>query len=71
VILLRGPTRTIRELADSLIGTKGVETGRLVLTSATPIPDRGEGEGKGKDAAHGHSHAHYEHGADAHHHHED
>ena len=41
VILLRGPTRTIRELADSLIGTKGVETGRLVLTSAMPIPDRG------------------------------
>jgi CopG family nickel-responsive transcriptional regulator len=39
VILLRGPTRTVRELADSLIGTKGVETGRLVLTSATPVPD--------------------------------
>jgi CopG family nickel-responsive transcriptional regulator len=38
VILLRGPARIIRELADSLIGTKGVETGRLVLASAQPIP---------------------------------
>ena len=34
VILLRGPTRQIRDLADDLIGTKGVETGRLVLASA-------------------------------------
>ena len=31
VILLRGPAREIRDLADDLIGTKGVETGRLVL----------------------------------------
>src|SRR3954451_15069271 len=38
VILLRGPARRIRELADGLIGTKGVETGRLVLSSATPLP---------------------------------
>ena len=43
VILLRGPARTIRDLADSLIGTKGVETGRLVLASAMPIPDRAPG----------------------------
>lgn len=56
VILLRGPTRTIRELADSLIGTKGVETGRLVLTSAAPISDRVQGT----------RHAH---GADGHHRH--
>ena len=39
VILLRGPAKIVRELADSLIGTKGVETGRLVLASASPIPD--------------------------------
>src|SRR4051794_14936136 len=45
VVLLRGPARTVRELADGLIGTKGVETGRLVLASAAPIPDR-----------HGHGH---------------
>src|SRR5947209_15185123 len=38
VILLRGPARVVRELADSLVGTKGVETGRLVLASAEAIP---------------------------------
>jgi len=48
VILLRGPTRLVRELADSLIGTKGVETGRLVLAPAEAMPDRG----------HSHSHVH-------------
>src|SRR5438270_6209338 len=47
VILLRGEAKIIRDLADGLIGTKGVETGRLVLSSAAPIPDR-----------HGHSHDH-------------
>jgi CopG family nickel-responsive transcriptional regulator len=56
VILLRGPTRAIRELADSLIGTKGVETGRLVLTSATPIPELAT------DAVHEHEHDHTHHG---------
>src|SRR5262249_43091290 len=40
VILLRGSAKLIRELADTLIGTKGVETGRLVLASAAPIPER-------------------------------
>lgn len=48
VILLRGSAKVIRELADSLIGTKGVETGRLVLTSAEAIPER----------QHPHSHPH-------------
>lgn len=47
VILLRGPTRLVRDLADSLIGTRGVETGRLVLAAAHPI-----------DQIHTHSHAH-------------
>ncbi len=60
VILLRGSARLVRELADGLIGTKGVETGRLVLTSAEPIPDR----------AHEHSHDHHghDHGEGPHHH---
>lgn len=53
VILLRGPAKTVRELADGLIGTKGVETGRLVLSSAAPIPDRHDG---GHTHHHGHSH---------------
>jgi len=47
VILLRGTTKIIRELADGLIGTKGVETGRLVLASAGPI-----------EHAHPHAHDH-------------
>jgi CopG family nickel-responsive transcriptional regulator len=68
VILLRGPTRTIREVADGLIGTKGVEDGRLVLTSASPVP----GPGTGPTPAHEHEHPH-EHGQGAgthrHHHH--
>jgi CopG family nickel-responsive transcriptional regulator len=51
VILLRGPARTVRELADSLIGTKGVETGRLVLASADPIP--------GPSHHHDHDHPHH------------
>jgi CopG family nickel-responsive transcriptional regulator len=66
VILLRGPTRLIRELADSLIGTKGVENGRLVLTSATPIPDRGTGPDPNPDTAH--EHRHHEHGPEGHRH---
>ncbi len=52
VILLRGKARVVRELADSLIGTKGVETGRLVLASAEPLPG-----GHSHNHAHGHSHS--------------
>ncbi len=47
VILLRGTTKIIRELADGLIGTKGVETGRLVLAAVMPI-----------ETGHPHSHPH-------------
>ncbi len=57
VILLRGTTRLVRELADSLIGTKGVETGRLVLTSTTPPPDR-HVHTHDHDHAHPHDHDH-------------
>jgi len=46
VILLRGPASVVRELADRLIGTKGVETGRLVLTAAGAV------------AGHSHTHTH-------------
>ena len=58
VILLRGPARVVRELADSLIGTKGVETGRLVVAAAEAIPERGDDQGHGHD-----------HGPGGHHHH--
>ena len=37
VILLRGRAAEVRRLADALVGTKGVETGRLVLAAATPL----------------------------------
>jgi len=50
VVLLRGPARVVRELADGLIGTKGVETGRLVLAAAAPIAPA--------DHSHPHSHPH-------------
>jgi CopG family nickel-responsive transcriptional regulator len=65
VILLRGPAGLVRELADTLIGTKGVETGRLVLASAAPVASR-------REAPHGHNHGHgHEHGGQgpAHRHH--
>jgi CopG family nickel-responsive transcriptional regulator len=41
VVMLRGPARVVRQLADGLIGTKGVESGRLVLASAAPLQVRG------------------------------
>ena len=61
VILLRGAAKVIRELADSLIGTKGVESGRLVLTAASPIPERPQHD----EGPHAHPHRH---DGGAHHH---
>ena len=58
VILLRGPTRLVRDLADDLIGTKGVETGRLVLASAQPIPVGNGQEGHSHIHPHDHDHSH-------------
>ena len=55
VILLRGLAGQVRKLADDLIGSKGVETGRLVLAAAAPVADRG---GKAESHHHGHSHTH-------------
>jgi CopG family nickel-responsive transcriptional regulator len=60
VILLRGPVLEIRNLADDLIGTKGVETGRLVLASAQPVA-----------AQNGAGHHHHGHGPHEHEHHHD
>lgn len=61
VILLRGTAKTVRDLADGLIGIKGVETGRLVLSAAAALPDR-----PGHEPHHGHDH---DHGGEVHHHH--
>jgi CopG family nickel-responsive transcriptional regulator len=58
VILLRGTAKTVRELADGLIGVKGVETGRLVLSSAAPLPDRK----KPHHHKHRHDHGPHSHG---------
>jgi CopG family nickel-responsive transcriptional regulator len=55
VVLLRGPAKFVRELADGLIGTKGVETGRFVLSSAAPLPDR---QPRAPDPGHPHAHDH-------------
>ncbi len=63
VILLRGPAREIRDLANDLIGTKGVETGRLVLAPALPVPDRDGEKHASHPHDHGHGHSHH-HGAD-------
>jgi CopG family nickel-responsive transcriptional regulator len=60
VILLRGTAAEVRHLADGLIGVKGVETGRLVLAAAGPIPDRTGA------APHDHDHDHPTHHAHAH-----
>lgn len=59
VVLVRGPANVVRTLADALIGTKGVETGRVVLAAADPLNGV---------PAHSHSHSH-SHPHDRHHHH--
>jgi len=63
VILLRGPVREVRELADGLIGTKGVETGRLVLSSAEPVPER-HSHDHPHDPGHSHEPGHHHHAHD-------
>jgi CopG family nickel-responsive transcriptional regulator len=71
VILLRGPAREIRDLANDLIGTKGVETGRLVLAPALPVPGRGGEEAAERDDQHPHGHDHSHADGHRHHHHEE
>lgn len=38
VLVLRGPAATVRSIADTLLGTKGVHHGKLVMTSAPHAP---------------------------------
>lgn len=56
VILLRGLVCEVRALADSLIATRGVETGKLVITAAHP-PESGHSHDHGH-GAHTHTHPH-------------
>jgi CopG family nickel-responsive transcriptional regulator len=65
VILLRGPAGKVRDLSDNLIGTKGVETGRLVMSAAAPVAPRQD-----HASAHRHSHPHHHHHGPHDHHHE-
>ncbi len=58
VILLRGPTKLVRELADGLIGTRGVETGRLVLAAARSVEHRHDDGTSHSHSHHSHPHAH-------------
>jgi CopG family nickel-responsive transcriptional regulator len=58
VVLLRGIASQIRELADGLIGIKGVETGRLVLTSANPVSQPGKPAEHSHEHGHSHGHSH-------------
>ncbi|MFI5454674.1 MAG: nickel-responsive transcriptional regulator NikR [Isosphaerales bacterium] len=60
VILLRGPARQIRDLAEDLIGTKGVETGRLVLASAKPVPVENNEVPCSHHHPHDHTHRHHD-----------
>lgn len=66
VILLRGGAAEVRSMADALIGTKGVETGRLVISAAEPVHANGHGHAHphgashAHKAGHGHSHGHPE-----------
>ncbi|HTU44354.1 MAG TPA: nickel-responsive transcriptional regulator NikR [Bryobacteraceae bacterium] len=38
VIVVRGPSKKVQRLADLLIGTKGVQHGRLVMSSPKIVP---------------------------------
>jgi len=59
VILLRGKAAAVRNLSDDLIGTKGVETGRLVLAAASAVVDgHGHDDGRGRPHRHDHPHPH-------------
>lgn len=45
VVLMRGQSRTIRSIADALLGTKGVLHGKLVVTTTAPAHSHDHGEG--------------------------
>jgi len=52
VIVLRGKSKAVQDMADRLISTKGVQHGRLVMSSPEILPRR---------AGRGHSHRHHHH----------
>ena len=52
VIVLRGKSKAVQQMADRLISTKGVQHGRLVMSSPEILPGR---------PSHRHSHPHHHH----------
>lgn len=57
VILMRGTSRDIRCIADTLLGTKGVMHGKLVTTT-TGDPAHSHAHGHHHEHVHEHSHPH-------------
>ena len=49
VVVLRGKSKDVQKLADRLISTKGVQHGRLVMTSPETVS-------RGSNSAHSHEH---------------
>jgi len=44
VIVLRGKSKDVQQIADSLISTKGVRHGRLIVAVADSVHEHGKGE---------------------------
>ena len=53
VLILRGSVREIRSLADSLVATKGVTHGQLVLMATAPSHGRNHNHRAGHEHGHG------------------
>ena len=53
VIVLRGNSKDVQQLADQLISTKGVQHGRLVMSSPETVSHHGNPQ------KHSHKHAHH------------
>jgi CopG family nickel-responsive transcriptional regulator len=51
VLAVKGINAQVRSISDALIGTRGVQQGRLIITAAS-------GETDGEAAVHGHPHRH-------------
>ncbi|MBN1836695.1 MAG: nickel-responsive transcriptional regulator NikR [Spirochaetales bacterium] len=66
VLVVKGPNREVRRISDALIGTRGVEHGKLIIHRGTgglgaPTAGRdhqGAGSGRGGEGPHGHPHEH-------------
>ena len=55
VIIMRGEAELVHDVANRILGTRGVKTGKLVVTT---VADGSQSHEHGHDHAHGHSHGH-------------